>query len=203
MTIQVWFDFASTYSYPAVMRIEQASKEHGLAIDWRPFLLGPIFSDQGWADSPFNIYPAKGRYMWRDLERECVRLGLALKRPSQFPRNGVAAARVACAGLGEPWLPDFVRAVFHANFVDDREISDVTVLRDILDDLGQPGTAVVERSVLPETRARLRAHTEDAKVRGIFGAPTFVVDGEMFWGSDRLDRAVEWAATACATAAER
>ncbi len=71
-TLDFWFDFASTYSYPAAMRIGPLAAAAGVSLRWRPFLLGPIFKDQGWETSPFNLYPAKGRYMWRDLERICA-----------------------------------------------------------------------------------------------------------------------------------
>jgi hypothetical protein len=91
-----WFEFASTYSYPAAMRIEALAAERGVDVRWRAFLLGPIFRAQGWNDSPFNLYPAKGRYMWRDLERICSAQGIPFNRPSVFPRNGLLAARVAC-----------------------------------------------------------------------------------------------------------
>ena len=82
--IEFWFDFASTYSYPAAMRVEELAGSHGCSVQWRPFLLGAIFQKQGWNDSPFNIYPAKGRYMWRDLERLCASLELPFRKPSQF-----------------------------------------------------------------------------------------------------------------------
>ena len=71
--MQLWFEFASTYSYPAVQRIEALAGARGVLVEWKPFLLGPVFRSQGWNDSPFNIYPAKGRYMWRDLERVCAK----------------------------------------------------------------------------------------------------------------------------------
>ena len=121
--IEFWFEFASTYSYPAAMRVESVAKQHGCAVIWRPFLLGPIFRAQGWDDSPFNIYPAKGRYMWRDLERICGELGVPFARPSVFPRNGLLAARIACVGDGAPWLSAFVRNVYTANFARDLDIS--------------------------------------------------------------------------------
>src|SRR5512147_3041977 len=105
------------------MRIERAAAEREVYLEWRPFLLGPIFAAQGWRDSPFNIYPAKGRYMWRDLERICARLDLPLRRPSVFPRNGLLAARVALLGAGESWGPAFVRATYHANFAEDLDIA--------------------------------------------------------------------------------
>jgi len=85
--VEFWFEFASTYSYPAAMRVEARARAAGVTVEWQPLLLGPIFQAQGWNDSPFNIYPAKGRYMWRDLERVCTGLGLPLRRPSRFPRG--------------------------------------------------------------------------------------------------------------------
>ena len=135
-----------------------------MPISWRPFLLGPIFEEQGWGNSPFNVYPAKGRYMWRDMERLCARDDLAFARPSRFPRDGLLAARVAClAGASyEHWLPDFVRAVFRANFVEDREIGDPTEIRSILDELVQPGTGLVERTQTAENKRRLRDQTRRA-----------------------------------------
>ncbi len=191
--MQFWFEFASTYSYPAAMRIEHAADARGVAIEWRPFLLGPIFAAQGWNDSPFNIYPAKGLYMWRDLERLCAKHSLPLRRPSRFPRSGLLAARIACAAEGAAWLPDFVRAVYSANFAEDREISDRGVIAEVVEDLDQPAAAWIERAETEEAKATLRARTEEAQRLGIFGAPSFIVAGELFWGNDRLDDALEWA----------
>jgi 2-hydroxychromene-2-carboxylate isomerase len=191
--MQFWFEFASTYSYPAAMRIEQAAEARGVTIEWRPFLLGPIFAAQGWRDSPFNIYPAKGRYMWRDLERLCANYGLPLRRPSRFPRSGLLAARITCAAEGAAWLPEFVRAVYRANFAQDREISDPSVIAEVLEALDLPAPALIERAETDEAKGRLRARTEEAQRRGIFGAPSFVVEGELFWGNDRLEDALEWA----------
>ena len=89
-TAEFWYDYASTYSYPAAMRVAELAGSRGVALVWRPFLLGPIFAAQGWRDSPFNIYPAKGRYMWRDMQRTCAALELPLKRPDPFPQNSPA-----------------------------------------------------------------------------------------------------------------
>jgi len=112
--IEFWFDFASTYSYPAAMRVEELAGSQGCIVQWRPFLLSAIFQKQGWNDSPFNIYAAKGRYMWRDLERLCASLEIPFRKPSQFPRNGLMAARVACANAGAAWIGLFVRRVYEA-----------------------------------------------------------------------------------------
>ena len=88
MELQFWYEFASTYSYLAVMRIDALASAEGIAVRWRPFLLGPIFAAQKWNDSPFNIYPAKGRYMWRDLELRTRAIGVPFVRPDGFPRKG-------------------------------------------------------------------------------------------------------------------
>jgi len=190
--LEFWFEFGSTYSYLSAFRIEDAE---GVQISWRPFLLGPIFEEQGWNDSPFNVYPAKGRYMWRDIERQCAKYRIPFTKPSRFPRNGLLAARAACLAKATSarWLPGFVRAVFRANFAEDREIGDVVEIRSILDELGQPGAELVEQAQMPENKQRLCEHTQRAIELGIFGAPSFVVEGELFWGNDRLEDALEWA----------
>lgn len=192
-SIDFWYEFASTYSYPAVMRIEAFAAHEGVAVNWRPFLLGPIFADQGWNDSPFNIYPSKGRYMWRDLERICEAEGLALKRPSVFPQNGLKAARLALAGVDDGWTPDFTRAVFKANFAEGKDISDDGVLAAILEGLGADPDAAFAAANDPANKDGMRAQTEEAKALGIFGAPSFTVGEELFWGNDRLEQALEWA----------
>lgn len=191
---EFWFEFGSTYSYLSASRIEDIGGAAGVHVSWRPFLLGPVFEEQGWNDSPFNIYPAKGRYMWRDLERLCAGYGIPFTKPSRFPRNGLLAARLACLpdAISEPWLPDFVRAVFQANFAEDREIGDAAEVRSILDSLGQPGTELVEQAEMPENKQRLHALTRQARSLGIFGAPSFTAGGELFWGNDRLEHALAW-----------
>jgi 2-hydroxychromene-2-carboxylate isomerase len=191
--LSFWYDLASPYSYMSAMRIGRLADAASVTVRWRAFLLGPIFSAQGWSDSPFNIYPAKGRYMWRDLERLCAREGLALRRPSVFPRHSVLAARIALVADAEGWCPQFTTAVFAANFGEDREISEPETLAAILDSLGQPAEAVLARATAAETKAALRAQTEEAMRLGIFGAPSFIVGKELFWGNDRLEDAIAWA----------
>ena len=190
--VHFWYEFGSTYSYLSVMRIEAVADAAGAELMWRPFLLGPIFAGQGWNDSPFNIYPAKGRYMWRDLQRLCEEYGLDFKRPSVFPRKSLRAARIACVASTEGWCAQFTRAVFVANFAQDREISDAGVLAEIVSDLGRNSATIIEASNAPANKERLHTQTEEAKHRGIFGAPTFTVSDELFWGNDRLGTAIAW-----------
>ncbi len=192
MTFEFWFEFASTYSYPAALRVEGVARARGVAVTWRSFLLGPIFRDQGWNDSPFNLYPAKGRYMWRDLERTCAELGFPFRRPSRFPRPSLLATRVACGFASEPWLPEFVRSVYRANFTEDRDVAEPAVVRACLDSLDLPGAELIDEAQSPEGKAALRARTERAVALGIFGAPSFLAGGELFWGNDRLEAALAW-----------
>lgn len=189
-----WFDFASTHSYLSAARIEDAAERAGVVVSWEPFLLGPIFKEQGWNDSPFNLYPAKGRYMWRDMERLCATYGILFARPTRFPRSGLLAARVACLAsvASEPWLPDFCRAVFRANFAEDREIGDPAEIGSILGSLGLSGWDLIERAQVLENKELLRGRTRRVKTLGIFGAPSFLVDEELFWGNDRLEDALMW-----------
>jgi 2-hydroxychromene-2-carboxylate isomerase len=196
LPLQFWFEFASTYSYPAAMRLGARAEAAGVPIEWRPFLLGPIFQAQGWNDSPFNVYPVKGRYMWRDLARICAKEGLPLHHPSRFPRPSLIAARVACLGAHEPWGPEFVRAVYAANFSADRDVGDGAVIAAILTEIGADTAAIMAGAQSPEVKANLRANTDEAIALGIFGAPSFVVGHELFWGNDRLDDALAWATTA-------
>lgn len=194
--LKFWYEFASTYSYLAAMRIEAAAQQAGILLVWRPFLLGPIFKAQGWDNSPFNLYPAKGRYMWRDMEREAARLGLPFYRPSPFPQNGLLAARIALFGADRGWTPAFTRAVYTAQFAEGRDIADPQVVTGILTDLGLEAEAIIAQAQTDPNKLRLRRMGEEVLSRGLFGAPTFFAeDGEMFWGNDRLDQAFDWALT--------
>ena len=193
-TLDFWFDFASTYSYPAAMRITPLAAEAGVTVRYRPFLLGPIFKTQGWDTSPFNVYEAKGRHMWRDLERLCADYALPFQRPEPFPQSSLLPARVALAGLSESWGEAFCQAVFHAQFAEGRRIDDAAVIGGILEGLKLDPQAILAAAQSDRNKQRLREQTEQAQRLGIFGAPTFVTgDGELFWGNDRLERALQWA----------
>jgi 2-hydroxychromene-2-carboxylate isomerase len=189
-----WFEFASTYSYPAAMRIEHLAAKAAVVLRWRPFLLGPIFKTYGWNDSPFNIFAAKGRYMWRDLQRICEAEALPLRLPPiRFPQNGLKAARLALVGEAEGWTPAFTRMVFTANYAEQKDISGDTTLRVILDALGVDAERALAAASSPEIKQVLRAQNEGAVARGLFGAPSFTVGDELFWGNDRLEEALAWA----------
>jgi 2-hydroxychromene-2-carboxylate isomerase len=192
--LEFWYEFASTYSYPAAMRIEALAETAGVEVVWRPFLLGPIFASAGMNDSPFNINPVKGAYMWRDLERVCRQHGLTLVRPAQFPQHTLLAARIAVAGLDEGWTPAFSRAVYDANFAKGLDISRPEVLAPLVTAAGGDAEAALEQASSDGVKARLRDHVDLARSKGIFGAPSFITeDGELFWGHDRMDQALDWA----------
>lgn len=192
--LEFWYEFASTYSYPAAMRVERLASAANVKVRWRPFLLGPIFGAQGWNDSPFNIYPAKGKNMWRDLERICEADGIPLKQPPfRFPQNGLKAARIALSGEAAGWTPDFTRAVYTSNFAEQKDISDDAVLAAILTKFGLDAGAVIAAANTAENKDKLKKQTEEGIARGIYGAPSFIVGEELFWGNDRLEQAIAWA----------
>lgn len=192
--LQFWFEFASTYSYPAAMRIERLAAARGVTVEWRPFLLGPLFqAQQGFKDSPFNVVPVKGLYMWRDLERVCEKHSLPFRRPGRFPQNGLLAARI-CLSLSHAERPNFVKAVYQANFVHDRDISDVQILHAALRRAGLDPYETLEAVHSEDIKEMLKEETAKAADLDLFGAPSFVTeDGEIFWGNDRLEDALDWA----------
>jgi len=192
-TAEFWYEFASTYSYPAAMRVAELAESRGVALAWRPFLLGPIFAAQGWRDSPFNIYPAKGRYMWRDIKRICDALGLPLIRPDPFPQNSLLAARVALALEGER-RANFSRRVYAAEFGEGLPIAERALIAALLAKLDLDPEQVFCRAESDANKTLLKAESARAAELGIIGAPCLVTgDGEVFWGNDRLEQGLDWA----------
>lgn len=188
--VEFWFEFASNYSYLSVMRIEDEARRCGVRIVWKPFLLGPIFRELGMTTSPFVQQRRKGAYVQRDMVRQCDRYGLApWVAPSVFPRRSILAARVALLGANRSWIGAFSRAVMELNFVRDQEIDTPEQLAPLLAALDLPAGDLLTLAQTESIKALLRQQTEEASARGIFGAPTFFVDDEMFWGNDRLEEA--------------
>jgi 2-hydroxychromene-2-carboxylate isomerase len=188
--IEFWFEFGSSYSYLSVMRIEGEAQRRGVRIAWKPFLLGPIFRALGMENSPFVLQKEKGAYMRRDMARQCRKYGLGWVEPSTFPRLGVLPARIALMGAEKPWIGAFCRRVMELNFVLDQDINQAERMAAILTELGLPALEILDQAQAEATKTRLRAQTDEARARGIFGAPTFFVGTEMFWGNDRLDDAL-------------
>lgn len=192
--LEFFYEFASTYSYLSALRIAELGRAAGVEIVWRPFLLGPIFAAQGWNTSPFNLYPAKGRYMVRDIERIAKARGRTFVMPQTFPANGLNAARIALCGDEAGWICDFTRRVYEAQFEHRADISNLDVLVSILQGMGLDADGVLAQSRSDAIKNRLRAQSQRASELGLFGAPTFVTaDEELFWGDDRLEQALAWA----------
>ena len=190
--IEFWFDFASPYSYLAAMRIEEMATRAGLGVSWRPMLLGPVFKSVGAPLLPLFAIAQKGEYTWKDLARQAAKFGLPWIRPSQFPRNGMLAERIMAGHPDAPWTGTFCRAVFHRSWGLDQDIGNQTVIADALQECGVDPAAAIARE--DESKLALRQQTDQAVALGIFGAPTMIARGELFWGNDRLDDAIAYAA---------
>jgi len=188
--IEFWFEFGSNYSYLSAMRIEAAAAQCNLTVRWKPFLLGPIFRSLGWNTSPFVLQQAKGDYVWKDMARRCHKHGLPWQRPTVFPRPALLPLRVALLGAEQPWIGAYCRRIMSLNFAEDREIDDPHIVAEVLTQLGLPAQSVLDEARSDANKLKLREQTEAAQARGIFGAPTFFLGDEMFWGDDRLDDAL-------------
>lgn len=188
--IEFWFEFGSNYSYLSVMRIEAAAAQCDVTVRWKPFLLGPIFRSLGWSTSPFVLQKAKGDYVWTDMARQCRKHGLPWQRPTEFPRSSLLPARVALVGADQPWMGAYCRRIVSLNFAEDREIDDLQTVAEVLNQLQLPAQTILDAAQSDANKLRLRQQTEAAQAKGIFGAPTFFVGDEMFWGDDRLDDAL-------------
>ena len=194
--IDFYFDFSSPYSFLASEQIEPLAARHGRAVVYRPILLGVVFKASGSAPLT-EQYGPKARYSVHDFERSARYAGVRYRQPSKFPIGAVGASRAVL------WLqqhqPDqanaFVRAVFRAFFQDDRDISDAAVVAQIAQALGIDGQKLMEGAQEPAIKDELRRRVEEAVAFGVFGAPTIVVDGEVFWGNDRLPQIERWLAT--------
>lgn len=191
--LEFWFEFGSNYSYLTVMRIEEAVRRAGLRLAWKPFLLGPIFRELGFEAAPFVQQKEKGEYAWRDLARRAAKYGLDFRRPSEFPRTAVPAMRVALLGAQEPWIGEFCRRIMLRNWVRDLEIASNEAALEALAGLVPEPQEVLAAALGEANKLALREQTAEARRRGVFGAPTFFVGDEMFWGDDRLEDAIGFA----------
>ena len=191
--VEFWFDFGSPYAYLSTMRIEEAAVRTGVRLHWKPFLLGPVFAALGWATAPFVLQSAKREYMWKDLARQSRKYGVPWRQPSSFPRSAVLPLRVALLGAESDWIGAFCREIMRQNFADDRHIDSPALVAEVLETLDLPASLIIDEALSEANKAALRTQTEAAKVRGIFGAPTYFVGTEMFWGNDRLEDALSHA----------
>ena len=192
--IEFWFDFASPYARISAARIERLAAPHGIALRWRPFLIGPLLAKRPGNTTPYqNAAPAQARYRRRDVERLCADEGLTLKWPSTYPRGSLLATRIAVIGARQGWVAPFARAVFEANFAADRDIGASEVIADLLRAQGLPAEALIAAAGEDPVKDELKAAVAEAEARGLFGTPSFLVGNELFWGNDRLEQAIAWA----------
>lgn len=194
--IDFYFDFSSPYSFLAAEQIQALAARHGRTVTFKPILLGIVFKAAGSAPLT-EQYGPKARYSVHDFERSARFAGVRYRHPSKFPIGAVGASRAVL------WLQqhrpekanEFVRAVFRAFFQDDRDISDAAVVAQVAQSIGLDGQALMEAAQAPAIKDELRRRVEDAVAFGVFGAPTIVVDGEVFWGNDRLPQIERWLAS--------
>ena len=184
--VEFWYEFASPYSCLAALSIEDKAKAAGVEVVWRPFLLGAIYKMMEQAGQPMQIGPQKEAYMWMDAKRQAGHQGFPFRKPDQFPQSSVLPSRVALVGFKEGWGEDFSRRVYEATFAHNQLISDVQVISQILADMGKNPEKVLALANAPENKKALMVDTRTAFDKKIFGAPTFFVGNEMFWGNDRM-----------------
>jgi 2-hydroxychromene-2-carboxylate isomerase len=190
--IEFWFDFTSPYAYFGALEIEALAAKHKRRVQWRPFLLGPAFKATG--GQPLLQIPLRGDYARHDWARSARRIGINFTLPASFPTGSVAAARAFY------WLererPDllgrYVLAIFRSYFSEGREIHDAASVVEVADSLGADRPQLSAAIASPAIKDKLRAMTDEALTRGIFGSPFTIVDGEPFWGADRLPMVDEW-----------
>lgn len=193
--IDFYFDFSSPYGYFAAKQIDGIASKHGRDVTWHPILLGAVFKVS--KQQPLSTIPLKGEYMRRDLDRYARHLNVPFRLPSKFPIASTAPSRAFY------WLHDrdpaaakrLALTLYHAYFVDDRDISAPEVTIEVAAGVGV-GTTELEMGINDQAiKDRLRREVDAAIARGVFGSPYVIIDGEPFWGSDRLGQIEKWLAT--------
>jgi len=191
--IEFWFSIGSTYTYLSVTRIAALAKEAGASFSWQPFSVRKIMREMDNVPFPPSK-KVKVDYMWRDIERRAQGYGFSARVPAPYPLGEFDLAnRVAVLGKQEGWCEDYVRATYRRWFIEGQEAGGEPNLPQTLSEIGQDLSHVLERANSPDIEAAYLEQTARAQRLGIFGSPSFVVDGELFWGDDRLEDAVRWA----------
>jgi 2-hydroxychromene-2-carboxylate isomerase len=193
--IEFYFDFSSPYGYLASTRIDGIAAEFGRTVTWRPYLLGVAFKSSG--QSPLVSQPMRGPYHLRDMERSARRLKVPMVLPEGFPMATMAAGRAFywLDGRDPGKARDLAKALYRAAFAQGRNIGPRETVAEVGAEIGLGRDAVLAAIEDPAVKERLRAETENAIARGIFGSPFVVIDGEPFWGNDRLGDVRDWLKT--------
>lgn len=194
--IQFYFDFTSPYGYIASERIEALAERHGRELQWHPIVLGFIFKLTG--SQPLLNYPLKGEYARRDIQRACRQYDIPFQLPEPFPTNVIAAARAVLwhqqSQADAHQSSALIHAIYRGYFADNRDIASADVLIDIAADCGIDKAALGQALGDDRVKALLKTATDDAIEKGVFGSPFVLVDGEPFWGQDRLEMLDDWLA---------
>jgi 2-hydroxychromene-2-carboxylate isomerase len=191
--IDFYFDFSSPYGYLASHRIDEIAARHGRTVNWRPFLLGVVFRETG--QTPLKGQKLRGPYHEHDFERSARRLGVPFNPPPNFPFPAQAASRgfYWLAGSDPAQAIDFAKSVYRAAFAEGQDVTDIDRLAGIAQSVGADAAGVFRSALAhPVVKERLKIETDGAIARGVFGSPFIFVDGEPFWGHDRLDQIEEW-----------
>jgi 2-hydroxychromene-2-carboxylate isomerase len=183
-TLPFFFDYSSPYAYLAATQVEALAARTGVTVDYRPLLLGGLFKAIGTPNVPlFEMPEPKRIYNGEELVRWAKRWGVAFRFSSHFPMNTVNALRLTLAAPATS-RAELIARIFRAMWVEDRDISSLDTLRELADPLGlAPLVATLSD---PALKAGLFAATEEARAQGVFGVPTLVVGGELYWGQDSL-----------------
>jgi 2-hydroxychromene-2-carboxylate isomerase len=185
LQVEFFYDFSSPYSYLASTQIEGLEARTGAAVIWRPFALGHVFKETG--NRMNSAVPAKGKYMIRDVQRWAEFYRIPLKWPTLFPIKSTPALRAALAAEAEGKLVALSHAFFNAYWAEGQDPTQPETIKALAEKLGLPAETILARSEAEDIREKLKADTNDAIQRGAFGAPTFFVGEEMFWGNDRME----------------
>ena len=190
-TIDFWYSIGSTYSYLTVKRLPSVAQAAGITFRWRPFNVRHVMVAQN--NIPFKDKPEKTAHMWRDIERRAARYGLNPSIPAPYPLPGlVLANQVAILGAEEGWGEAYTRATYSRWFEAGHPAGEEPNLSGSLIEIGQDPLRVLEAARSARVVEALCIATREAMETGVFGSPTFVVDGELFWGDDRLQDAIDW-----------
>ena len=189
--LDFFYFFGSGYTYLSVMRIEKLAKDAGVTVRWRPFNVRPLMTENNVA---LRSEKSKVKYMWRDIERRAATHRLPLVKPPIWPTDpDLVANRVGSVASEEGWCEAYTLGSFRAWYLDGLPLGTRDSLAHVLGPLGRDVDAVLARSESPEIHKKFEMETDAARGFGVFGAPSFVVDGELFWGDDRLEEAMAWA----------
>ncbi len=190
--VDFWFSIGSTYSYLTIMRLPEIERTSGIEFRWRPFNVRHVMIEQN--NIPFKEKPVKTAYMWRDIERRAERYGLNPSLPAPYPLPGLVLANlVAKLGAKEGWVEDYTRATYRRWFEKGEPAGEEPNISESLKEIGCDPDLVLAEAQSERTNEALSAETHEAMRLGVFGSPSFVVNGEVFWGDDRLEDAILWA----------